>query len=478
MKRVVAMLAVVALCLSGSQVALGAAAVDAGGQQDSAGHGPTVTATATRVGGTQAIRYRVTVDPAPGADRVTLRVGRTGRIVGGEGFSRRMAGGQTRLRLTDPSAGATVVLRAAADGAAAADSPEYVDAGDWLLGPVPFLEVAWSAPNSGRVHRRYPLRQDGGRLANQPDATFGDRYALFGPQTSATRRADGHRIRLVRPRGTTVAAGTDEVLDTLSTAAQQFRVGDRGDDVLVFALPSPARRGGESIPARDESWVNAAEPVDDANSVWLHEYVHTRQDFALAADMQWFREASAEYYAARLAQRQGRITEAAVRRHLGGSAVTATLTRPRTWSDRRVPYTKGARVLALLDHNIRETTNGRRSLQDVFRRLNARDGPITYAAFAAIVADVAGHPMDGWLDRYVAGSTPVAGIYHGGPSRSGFVSVEGALAAERGPGLVFFALAVGLSALASIPLYGVLSRLDGEREPAGATVPRSGHRGQ
>jgi hypothetical protein len=240
-------------------------------------------------------------------------------------------------------------------------------------------------------------------------------------------------------------------------------IGDRDGEVLLFALPEPARRGGESVPARDEAWLNAGSAVNDPNNVWVHEYVHTRQSFQLEPDMRWFREASAEYYGARLTYEQGRITREQMLAHFGAPRAAQRLTTPAEWSNRRVPYTKGARVLAVLDRNIRQTTSGQRSLEDVFRRMNHHDGAVSYADFRDIVASVAGHRMDAWLDRYVAGDTPIGSV-SGPPVEAGFAPALERTLGSAGQGVVFMAVSALLSFVAAFPLFLVLNRFDPEWE--------------
>lgn len=74
-----------------------------------------------------------------------------------------------------------------------------------------------------------------------------------------------------------------------------------------------------------------------------------------------------------------------------------------TWRDHyEGDYRKGAVVLSALDMQKRDETNGQRTLDDVFYRMNTFDGTVlTYAEFKAIVADVAGSPHDDWLDERI-----------------------------------------------------------------------------
>jgi predicted metalloprotease with PDZ domain len=70
-------------------------------------------------------------------------------------------------------------------------------------------------------------------------------------------------------------------------------------------------------------------------------------------------------------------------------------------------YTKGAAVSWLLDTAIREATSGRRSLDDVLRlgyQRHAGEAGFTPEQFRALVAEVAGRPMDDFFARYVDGT--------------------------------------------------------------------------
>ncbi|WP_424018833.1 hypothetical protein ACOZ4N_05000 [Halorientalis pallida] len=419
--------------------------------------GPSVASTVDRIEGTGALRYEVTVTGLSGYERVKLVVGRDATVVEVEGMTTTRRDGRTWLRRAGDSATASVRIRTTT---AAADRPteggEYFATDSWVLGRVPLVELRWARAGE-RVERRR-LFADGRTSSSR--VTVRNRYALVGDQRSVSVTAADGEIRIVSPEGTQLGPDEDELLSALGDAAARLDVGDRGDDVVLFALGSPARRGGESFPVHDEAWINTDSPLDDPNSVWLHEYVHTRQDFVLATDMRWFREASAEYYAARLAYEQGRIDRAAMEAHFDGAPTTAALTEPGTWDDPTVPYTKGARVLALVDRKIRLSTDGERSLEDVFRRLNEQDGPVTYADFEDAVAAVAGHRMDGWLDRYVDGTAPVASFYPGGPERQGLLAPLVQVVSGAGAAGVFFVLSLFLSGVGSVPLYRYLDRTD------------------
>lgn len=423
-------------------------------------NGPPVTVDVTRLADGNGLRYELAISSTTGVDQLTLFVGSGARVHGTEGVERDSTGTRTRLTWDGTAQQIRVVIETTPSPTKATRSGERFTGEDWALRSVPFVQVRWRSTGDTGIHHDRPLGESVGALDDDSAGIFGDRYALLGETTTQSVTANGQRIRLVSPAGTTLAPERDEVLSAVTTASGQLAVGDRNEEVLLFALPAPARRGGESFPVRDEAWISTSEPLNSANSVWLHEYVHTRQSFQLAADMSWFREASAEYYAARLAYRQGRITEREMRAHINGTAINAALTERSTWPTSRVPYRKGTRVLALLDRNIRESTDGRRTLQDVFQRLNTHEGTVTYPDFKRIVEAVAGHPMDAWLDRYVAGTRPVASFYDHEPARSGLTGMLETTLQQGGTGLVFFVVSTLFSVVASVPLYTFLRRFE------------------
>lgn len=444
-------------------VGVGAAAPSESSTTDLGPDGPDIAVNATNVDGSEQLRYELTIPSTAGLGHLTFFVGTGGRVVSADGVERTSRGQRTKLAWTGESDRVRLVIETG--GAATSNRTESGESftGDgWSLGRVPFVQVQWRAVGASRVEHVRPLGETVGALEDDSVGIYGDRYALLGETTERTVTAKGQQIRLVSPTGTEFGPNRDELLSVLATASRQLAVGDRDDEVLLLALPDPARRGGESFPIRDEGWVSANEPVDTPNSVWLHEYVHTRQSFELAADMQWFREASAEYYAARLAYEQGLTTEAEMHSHIDGQDIHAALTDPSTWEHSRVPYRKGARVLALVDQNIRTSTDGSRSLEDVFRRLNAHDGPVTFADFKRVVSEVGGHSMDAWLDRYVAGTRPVASFYDHDPARAGLFGTVETTLQTGGSALVFFVVATAFSVVASVPLYTFLRRVDPE----------------
>jgi len=241
-------------------------------------------------------------------------------------------------------------------------------------------------------------------LADGVDGWAGDDVAVTGAVTVAEERRDGHTYRIVRPDRADSARPTDEVVDLLASADDSFPVGDRGEVTTVVLPPAAIRSGGLATVRRGpdrELWAHGS------TAVFAHELVHVRQTFTLAdgddgPSMRWLLEGMAEYQAAVVEMRAGRLPEDRFHERVTTDAgADATLADRSTWPSANVPYDKGERVVAALDAEIRRATDGERSIVDVWRLLNAHDGTVSYADFVAAVEAVAGTEMEGWLDRYV-----------------------------------------------------------------------------
>lgn len=262
----------------------------------------------------------------------------------------------------------------------------FVDPGAWALIRIPQVATGWSWTGGGTVSVSRTTTTAG------PGAV-GNRMAFLGEHREVTRTAHGQIFRLIVPASADLAASPTAILDSVTAASNTLRVGDRDPEVFMVAAPTGAVRWGvRGLQTGDsDTWVRDSERLGTADNVWLHEYVHTRQGYASATDVQWFTEASASYYAAFLALQQDRIDFGAFRdRLLLGTRAPdreAVLADPTTW-DTVAPYTKGALVAGELDRKTRRTTDRSHSLQDVLGRMNGHSEPVTGAAFREMIREV------------------------------------------------------------------------------------------
>ncbi len=231
---------------------------------------------------------------------------------------------------------------------------------------------------------------------------------LFGSFDTYTRTVDCQTIRVLVPSDLRPAVPPTETLDAVADAAARLETGHTVDRVTLFTL-NPNSAIASRYFGQGDSAIEADTELATVEHPWVHEYAHASQRFAedddalvMGPEMAWFPEATAEYYAARIAFEQAHITAAEYNDELDKSSATsdAVLADPDTWG-RLTEYNKGARTMAALDREIRTETNGSRSLQDVMRRVNAERGTLTYAEFVGIVEAVTGEPYAEWCDEYI-----------------------------------------------------------------------------
>ncbi|WP_433630443.1 glycyl aminopeptidase [Halomicrococcus sp. NG-SE-24] len=375
-------------------------------QSQSAASPPSVNVTVERGDDLETVRLHLSFD-APAEARSFWVLDYTGNVVSTEGFvADETEDGDSGYRWDGETASPSMTVETSVDAAAGSgdsEGSEYAATDAWTLVPTPKLAVAWLPADGSEWRYRRPLQRESypKRVEFVEAGVLGGSFLYVGQYEEYTRRADGQRFRVVVAANATPATKPPEALDALAAASRRLP-GESPDDVLAFVLPDPIRRGGFAAAKTDEFWVHEDAELSDPSNLWVHEYVHTRQSFSLETRMQWFREASAGYFAANASMRQGRVERATVARTLRGKAFAdATLSKPSTWSSHEVPYYRGPLVLWALDRRIRQATDGDRDLRDVFDRMNRQKGAMSYADFERIVADVAGRSLDAWLERYV-----------------------------------------------------------------------------
>ncbi|WP_435360197.1 hypothetical protein [Haloarchaeobius sp. DFWS5] len=264
-------------------------------------------------------------------------------------------------------------------------------------------------------------------LAPGVDGVAGDDVALLGETTVSERQISGHTFRLVVADAAAAEPSQAATADQLASLAESFEgFGRSAERTTVFVPPARIRQGGLATvrhgPER-ELWVRGGPET------LAHEFVHTRQSFRPVRGrngpaMTWLLEGMGDYYASLHELRQGRLDYATFRqRTTTDKHADAVLTDESTWAGGAVAYAKGRRVVAALDAKLRVETGGQRSFRDVWRRMNAHEGRVSYADFCRMVSEVAeagardGGPsvesspsptaeptdFDAWLDRYVRG---------------------------------------------------------------------------
>jgi len=310
---------------------------------------------------------------------------------------------------------ATVVLRQSLDD----DGPATYGAGaeDWALllrprthtrwryrGPEPVIDREAAVRGVGVAGKQFAVlgeheivarSVEAGARTDRPSDRRSGRPAERNP--SADVGPVQETVRLVIPEAADLVADRSEVLDALTAASERLDIGGRSPVVTVFVAPTEgvtwAHRGLSLGP---DARVNDVAPLSAPTNIWVHEYVHTRQDRAATAPgTQWLLEATAEYYAVTQAFERGAVEYETYRQVLErgseGQPGGAILADPETWAE-DAQYRKGALVVAALDRRIRAATGGEATVQAVLRAWNGADpGTFDAAAFADAV-EAAGGP--------------------------------------------------------------------------------------
>lgn len=274
----------------------------------------------------------------------------------------------------------------------------FVDTGEWAVVRCPPRELSWRyrGPELS-VTREFVV--DGEGICSSDGS-----IVYLGPHETYRHRAGGQSIRLVVPEAANSVMSPTEILRTVGHAASLLEVGGRNDSVLAIAVPTNVNWSAPGLQSGENGfWVRADSRVASRSNTWVHEYVHTRQEWDPHSTTRWLNEGTTKYYAALCTFLQGRITFDTFHTHISTTRdAGADLTDPTTWSDGNAHYTKGRRVVAGLDVEIKRRTDHARSFQEVFAYLNRCD-ELTHADFETAVATVVDEPMDGWIETYVRG---------------------------------------------------------------------------
>ena len=260
----------------------------------------------------------------------------------------------------------------------------------------------WAIVRSPRVS----LREPGGSV----DATrrhevegrgvAGPHITYLGPHEERTREGR-QRFRLVIPSDADMLATPDDVLDSIENASARLSFGRRDPEVFVVVAPTSVEWATTGLQRGDaDLWVRDIQRVDTARNVWVHEYVHTRQEYEPTEETRWTVEAMAEYYAALVPYESGRIDKESVRRRMEHGADEeygdVRLADPDTWDDSEGDYEKGTLVFGHLDRRLRAESDG--SMARVFDAVG--DGELEQADFLSSVREVGDGDVQADAEEY------------------------------------------------------------------------------
>ena len=262
----------------------------------------------------------------------------------------------------------------------------FVDTGEWALVERPETSVRWQWVGTERVTLE---RTTSARLG-----AVGTHSAFLGDHVIDIRETGHGRMTVVIPSAASPVESPDAIHAGFEHAAENLRVGGRNEQVFVVVAPSIDGWGIRGLQfGPSDVWVRDDSRLDDPDNVWVHEYVHTRQQYETNEEVHWFTEATAVYYAALLTLERGDIGFEAFHDRLASGERSPhaddVLADPATWTS-GPQYHKGPLVAADLDRRIRLASGGERDLQDVFRAMNDHDGTVTQSVFLDFVEEAGG----------------------------------------------------------------------------------------
>lgn len=282
----------------------------------------------------------------------------------------------------------------------------FSDEGGWALAQKP--TPTWQYAASGNAVRVVEELETQENVVASRDGNV----VYIGPSSENRFFGSQQLFRLVRPESAALSASHTAIRESLSRASADFVVGSRSDEVVAIAAPTNGLGWGSAGLQSGISgfWTKDNQTVDTAHNTWVHEYVHTRQDFTTTESTRWLIEGTANYFAALLTYRQCLVTFDEFYSVVSTDKDTrAVLAEPDRWPSPYTDYKKGMRVLAALDIEIREATDGARTVESVLWELNQTDRSVTHPRLRSIVADVAVDRLANWVDRY-ARSTAVPAV--------------------------------------------------------------------
>ena len=266
------------------------------------------------------------------------------------------------------------------------------------------LSSGWSGSIGGASVRDTHRIEGTGYLAE---------YVLLGEYETDRFATHGREYTVVWPSTTDLGPNVERIRASLAGAERHYRPAVDTASTVVFVVPPPMHLGGQAVTYADPSalWVNRKSLPRGRSETWergsrstlVHEFVHTAQTFTTDPETVWLVEASASYYAALVPFQRDRVSYDRFHGSVNSSRYDRVVLAEQPGRSHTSYYTKGMRVLAALDAEIRVATDGERTLQAVMVALNRESDAVSRSEFRAVVERVAGRSFDAWLDRYVAG---------------------------------------------------------------------------
>ena len=231
-----------------------------------------------------------------------------------------------------------------------------------------------------------PIKVTGStRRFNQPSG-----WIAIGDLGVRRETIAGIRVAIAAPQGETVRRMDMLALLNWTLPAITPAVDSR---LTIVSAGDPMWRGGLSAPR--SLFIHADRPLisENATSTLVHEVVHVVFGIRAVNGFDWIAEGLAEFYSLELLHRGGAITTRRYNRALEDQAEWAQ-SAPGLCGESSSGATTAAAVMTFrkLDEEIRKSTNGKHSLDNVVEALAHGEDKVTLLALQRVVEDLLKKP--------------------------------------------------------------------------------------
>lgn len=301
-----------------------------------------------------------------------------------------------------------------------ADGDDWVPVDDAVAGTIPYyIDVDSNAVSS--THRTYG--EDGSWAVIRADEPTRYSHDVRYRHTTSDGVVSEHEDHVYLKDGLEVASaetedaditvvGTPEemaeppreVAEVLADMTDEVEYGEPHDNMTAYAVPK--LKDADGLAYHDYHFTETDNSVYDAGSTWFHEQVHVVDGTKQTSNFDWFTEGYADYGAALYGMQAGYQDFSQYRDHLESGSTDRVVLADNDWEGEQ-DYNQGARLLAALDYEIRETTDGSATIEDVIGELQAHDDDLSHEDFRDIVADVADEEVADDADTWATTTEPI-----------------------------------------------------------------------
>lgn len=281
---------------------------------------------------------------------------------------------------------------------------QTIDTGDWAVvtRPTGGLRAKWTYTGS-QIKYESSYAVNGSGVISSDGA-----IAYLGPYEEYTRASPSERFKLIVPDAAQLTHDVDAVLACMERASQTLEIGPRNEQVLIIAAPASESNWGPTGTQFGDTgfWALDQAQLTHPNNTWIHEYVHTRQNFNWDDSLLWFIEGTAKYFSAWVGVNQDLIEFEELYQYLTGTLdPDAVLADPSTWANQQTKYTKGATVTMDLAAKLYAQSDGQIGVMDLMQKLCEIESeePLSIRNWESLFKDQQFPDLSAWVEANVNG---------------------------------------------------------------------------